>query len=305
MLYLQKDFFIQFCVRIFTNDKLFKGMMMNRKFYLLGLPLVALLATACGQKNDAASAGEDEITEFDINQKLVSAQKDYKVVTDYGTVYLELSTSIHWPEKMGGFDLSTLRDSLLNFAYSDTTSTSIREAVKKYIADTSVVDGAKDIVVVDSLPADSMTYFNTITANVLDLNEQMVTYQVVGSTFLGGAHPMTAIHPFTYDFTETTVLDNGNIYLPGTPTDSIVPIIKDALARQLGVPVKGLDRAGIWSNQLTYAGRPYIANNTLFFHYDPYEIGPYALGAVDVAVYPYEIDRFLKPSVRKLFDEGF
>ena len=36
-----------------------------------------------------------------------------------------------------------------------------------------------------------------------------------------------------------------------------------------------------------------------------HEIGPYAMGAVDVAVYPYELDAFLRPEVKKLFDQGF
>ena len=31
----------------------------------------------------------------------------------------------------------------------------------------------------------------------------------------------------------------------------------------------------------------------------------YAMGAVDVAVYPYELDAFLRPEVKKLFDQGF
>ncbi|WP_368506410.1 RsiV family protein [uncultured Duncaniella sp.] len=56
---------------------------------------------------------------------------------------------------------------------------------------------------------------------------------------------------------------------------------------------------------MTYPGIPYISGNTLYFHYDPYEIGPYAMGSVDVAVYPYEIERFLQPSVIRLFDQGF
>lgn len=116
---------------------------------------------------------------------------------------------------------------------------------------------------------------------------------------------MTTVRPFTYDFANSQVLDNSNIFRHGTPTDSIVPVIKEALARQLGVSVGGLRNAGVFADQLTYPGIPYISGNTLYFHYDPYEIGPYAMGSVDVAVYPYEIERFLQLSVIRLFDQGF
>ncbi|MCM1076539.1 MAG: DUF3298 and DUF4163 domain-containing protein [Bacteroides sp.] len=278
---------------------------MKFSYYLFGLPLVAMMVTGCGGRDAVNGDAGNVITEFDVNHKLLSANKDYRVETDYGTVYLEMSTSVQWPEKMGGNDISVLRDSIIRIAYNDTVSTSIHDAIKSYLNDTSIIDGANNIEVVDSLPPDSMTYFSGVTAGVIDLDESMVTYQITGSTFLGGAHPMTFTRPFTYDFTEKKVLDNSNIFLPGTPVDSVMPLITDALARQLGVSVRGLERAGVFVSQLTYPGNPYIVGNVLYFHYDPYEIGPFSMGAVDVAIYPYEIDHFLRPSVKALFEQGF
>lgn len=276
---------------------------MKLKYYLVGLPLIGLLAASCGNRNEVPA--DSEISEFEIHKKLLTADRSYRVVTDYGTVYLEMYTSVQWPEKFGGNDIKVLQDSVLNFAYSDTTSVSIHDAIRKYLDDTSFLEGVKEIVPVDTLPSDSMTYFSSVTGAVLDLDEGMVTYQLVSSSYLGGAHPMTATHPFTYDFAESRVLDNSNIFRPGIPTDSIVPVIREALARQLGVPVSRLKNEGVFADQLTYPGIPYISGNTLYFHYDPYEIGPYAMGSVDVAVYPYEIERFLQPSVVRLFDQGF
>ncbi len=276
---------------------------MKLKYYLVGLPLIGLMAASCGNRNETPA--DSEISEFEIHKKLLTADRSYRVETDYGTVYLEMYTSLQWPEKFGGNDIKVLQDSLLNFAYSDTTSVSIRDAINKYLDDTSFVEGVKNITPVDTLPSDSMTYFSSVTGSVLDLDEEMVTYQLVSSSYLGGAHPMTTVRPFTYDFANSQVLDNSNIFRHGTPTDSIVPVIKEALARQLGVSVGGLRNAGVFADQLTYPGIPYISGNTLYFHYDPYEIGPYAMGSVDVAVYPYEIERFLQPSVIRLFDQGF
>lgn len=281
-------------------------MLMKTKFYLLGLPVIALLAASCGRTpatvtNDTG----DGIDEFEVCQKLISGQKHYKMETDYGTVYLELMAAIQWPEKMGSADLTALQDTLKNLAFRNNNPAGIREVLKNFINNTSVVEDATDVEPVDSLPADSMTYFYSVTADVADLTEEMVTYKVVASSFLGGAHPITATRPFTYDLAQGTVLDNSNIYLPGVTNDSIMPVIKEALARQCSVPVSALERASIFVSQFNYPGRPYIVNNTLYYHYDPYEIGPYALGNIDVAVHPYAIDRFLKPSVRKLFDQEF
>ena len=280
---------------------------MKNSFLVLGAVATGLFVASCGGSRSNGASGSDEyaITEFEVNQKLVSADKNYRVDTDYGTVYLDIYTSIQWPEKLGGNNLGVLRDSLLSYAYGDTVSSSILDAVKHFLSDTSIIEGATSVVAVDSLPSDSMTYFNSATASVLDLDEEMVTYRVVCSSYLGGAHPMTTIVPFTYDFNTSKVLNADNIFLPGVSADSIMPVIVEALARQYSVPVGALEREGFFMSNLTYPGRPYIANNILFFHFDPYEIGPYSLGAIDVAVYPYELEAYLRPEIKSLFDNGF
>ncbi len=277
---------------------------MKLRHALIVTPLLALALAACSGRKEKA-APNDGITEFAVNQTLLTADSNYRIDTDYGTVYLELYTSLQWPKTMGSYEIKTLRDSILNFAYSDTVSTSAREAVSRFVHDTSIVEGARNIEPVDTLPADSMTYFNSVTASVIDLDEEMVTYQLTNSSYLGGAHPLTVIRPFTYDFAEGRVLDFASIFRPEVTADSVMPIIREALARQYSVPVNSLERAGFFVNQITYPGKPYISNNTLYFHYDPYEIGPYSLGQVDVAVYPYEVDSLLRPAVKRLFDQGF
>ncbi|MDE5690546.1 RsiV family protein [Duncaniella sp.] len=278
---------------------------MERKYCFLASAALALALTACGGSGSGRKADAGLINEFQVSEVLMTADRDYRVSMDYGDAYLELYTSIHWPERLGDNDISVLRDSLLYFAYGDTTVTDIRAAIRAYLDDTSIVEGIKTVTEVDSLPADTMTYFNNVTASVMEINEDMATYQVVSSTYLGGAHPMTSVRPFTYSFAQGQVIGLDNMFLPGVTVDSIMPVIRTALARQLSVPVDALDRGGIFVSQLTYPGKPYIASNTLYFHYDPYEIGPYALGPVDVAVYPDEVDRFLRPDVKSLFDQGF
>lgn len=276
---------------------------MKRITYFIATPLFALFLGACNG-GDRSADNVDGIAEFEINQRLLAGDKAYRVETGeaYGTVYLELSTSVQWPEKMGENDIRTLQDSIVRIAYADTSSTSIRECVKHFITNTSIIDEAGNVSEVDSFPSDSVAYFSSVTAAPIEINEDMVTYQIVNSMYLGGAHPMTATIPFTYDFAQAKVIDVNDIFVPDTPTDSIVGMITDALARQLNVSPQRLDQAGIFTNQLTYPGRPYIANNTLYFHYDPYEISPYAMGPIDVAIYPSEADNIIRPEIKKFFD---
>lgn len=280
---------------------------MKKSFYCFGVAMAALaMASSCG--NGGKSDADNRITNFEVKQAIKTADKNYKVVTDYGTVYLDLYTSIHWPEQLGDANLKVLQDSLLYFAYGDTAMNgSVDDAIVAFINDTAMVGGASEITPVDSMPeaGDNMpAYFNNVTATVLDMNEEMVTYQVTASSYFGGAHPDTYIRPFTFDMRSGKVLDVDNMFKQEA-RDSIVPLIVGALARQLDVAPANLDRAGIFTSQLTYPGAPYVANNMLYFHYNPYEIAPYSAGMIDVVVYPYEVESMLTPEARSLFDIGY
>lgn len=280
--------------------------MRNIVIWLLAVMAAAAVLVSCGNnvRNDADAVS---ITNFEIRQCIKSSDKNYKVVTSYDTIYLDIYTSIQWPEQLGEADISTLRDSLIFFAYGDTVSRTIDKAITKFMDDTSMMEDVEDIVPVDSMPdagSGIPTYFNNVMVAVTEIDEEKVTYQVTQSSYLGGAHPYTTIRPFTYDLRTGRVLTVENI-VNAQARDSIVPVIVDALARQLDVAPSRLDQAGIFTNQLTYAGMPYISNNILYFHYNPYEIAPYSAGMIDVAVYPYEMEEMLTPEALSLFDEGY
>lgn len=276
--------------------------------------LLGAAATGCGEKSATRSSDNVEITEFAVNEVIMTADKNYRVTLDGDTVYFDQYVSLLWPKSLGGADLSVLRDSLMLYSFGDTVSRNPEDAIRRFVTDTSALTGdtvgsqLKYVIEpIDSLPAgiDAMgCYFNNVTANVMEMNEEMVTYQVTASSYFGGAHPMTVIRPFTYEFETARVLDLDNMFTPEGQKE-IMPVIVNALARQLDVPVSGLDRAGIFSSQLTFPGMPYINNNILYFHYNPYDIAPYASGMIDVAVYPYEVEHLLRPEVRKLFDLGY
>lgn len=279
----------------------------------LGALVSVLLATGCG--DDKQNVDPDvTITSFDVSEQILTSDRNYRATLDGDTVYLDQYVSLHWPVKFGEADLTVLRDSLLSYCFSDTTEKNPSRAIARFVKDTSALNGDDDgadslrydIVAIDSLPDEVVEmgcYFNNVMAGILELNEEMVTYQVTASSYFGGAHPFTSSIPFTYDFETSQVLTVDSMFVQGAK-DKLMPIIVNALARQLNVPVRSLDRAGIFTSQLTEPGQPYIRNNVLYFHYNPYDIAPYALGMIDVAVYPYEVRDILKPDVLRLFDIG-
>lgn len=270
--------------------------------------VAAALASGCGGSG-SNGANDVEVTEFAVKESILTANKTYRVDMEGETAYLDQYASIHWPEELGGADLGSLRDSLMLFCFNDSTGgRDVKRSIKRFVTDTSVVgDSGVTVTPVDTLPdndGEVVCYFNNVTATVMELDEEKATYHVTQSSYLGGAHPFIIIKPFTYVFSRGEVMSVDNMFTP-EGRDSIMPVIKSALARQLDVPVSRLRRAGIFTSQLTYPGSPYIYNNIMYFHYNPYDIAPYSSGMIDVAVYPYEIEDLVQPWVRDLFDLGY
>lgn len=275
----------------------------------LAILALCALAPSCSHNKSPEAELDEHISEFEVSQTICNANRIYCMVNGGDTAYIDISASLHWPDHLGDADIKVLHDSLLRFTFGDTVSTKLHEAVRRYLTDTSIFTDGLDQAAITLTPVDSMPwgdvqgYLSNVTATVNELSEDLVTYNISSELFLGGAHPVTASHPFTFDLRNSTVLNPKNMFT--VPADSILPIVKTALARQLEVNVSNLDRAGIFTDQLTNLGYPYIAGDVIYFHYNPYDIASYAMGAIDVAVYPYEIEQYLTPQARSLFRYNF
>lgn len=267
-----------------------------------GLATAAISCSPFGGSK-APNALDENISEFEISQKLIKGERDYKLDTDFGTVYLELSSSVLWPEKLGMNDIKVLQDSLLAIAFNYPEATSVREALEHFLTDTESMPEADAIARVDSVPSDSLTYFNNLDVSVIELEESFITYSVESSVYMGGAHPISSIYPFTYDLTQGKILTFENIFKPDVKPETILPFIKQSIAYDNNVRVNNLEQAGLFSSDFTDIGLPYIKDDALYFHYNPYLIAPYSSGMIDVAVYPYDIKDYLRPEVMALFDE--
>lgn len=140
--------------------------------------LLGAMATGCGDRDKKKSDGGVEITEFAVNEVIMTADRNYRALLQGDTVYLDQYVSLLRPKSLGDADLSVLRDSLLSYCFGDTACASPEEAIRKFVSDVSVLTGEdgeesvyKNIEPVDSLPegiAGLGCYFNNVTASVTE-----------------------------------------------------------------------------------------------------------------------------------------
>ncbi|HJE38212.1 MAG TPA: DUF3298 and DUF4163 domain-containing protein [Candidatus Amulumruptor caecigallinarius] len=262
-----------------------------------------LLAACSG--NGGETAGSEEISNFEIREQLKSASKSYKLVYASGdTAYVTLSATVQWPVEFGGSDLIALRDTIIN-ALGTKSPYNIDQAMSAYVNNNELIEAGPQVTVspVDSISPmtdETNSYDIETTIKVTELNEQTVTYQIYNYSFTGGAHPNYAYIPFTYDLSAGKVLTFDMLFKPGSD-DALMTLIQEALANQLGVrdPAK-LGEAGVFTDQLFVSRNVFVSDGQIVFHYNPYEIGPYALGQMDVALAPFVIENLLTSEAKSL-----
>jgi len=264
--------------------------------------VAAIMVTACGSNVDENRSKSDGVSNFVIDETIKTASQSYAYIAEGDTTYLTLSTSLMWPEKLGDSRLATLQDSIIAGMFPGVKSgRGVDGAIRHFISDPSVVEFG-DFKAVDSLQsgmAAEMAWYVDITGKFIELNEQVATYQITSTSYAGGAHPNSSTRYFSYDLGRGRVFTVANMFKPGSEA-KLLEAIKEALAYQLGTTVDGLGNAGIFVDQLSDIGNPYLTEDAVVFHYNPYEIAPYSMGPVDVTIWSTEIEQYLTPEVIEL-----
>lgn len=133
----------------------------------------------------------------------------------------------------------------------------------------------------------------------------IVTYQLHWYSYEGGAHGLGGTIGYTFRKSDGRMFDwemLRNYYDPAQGGDPVQlsDVVKELLKKELNVKtdedLKGmllLDKDSYYSFPLP-ENKPYIVDNKVVLVYAPYEIGPYALGSIQVEIPADQIRPFLK-----------
>lgn len=253
-------------------------------------------------KNATEAAPAADITELDVSVSLMSAAKSYDIVIGQDSMHLVMSASVQWPQKMGNHDLKAFQDSILNFAFPQHTSADVKQAIASYVNDvesTGLVEaGAVVKPCKETYPDNVNNYSCDIDARLLEFTDKMMTYQIVESTYLGGAHPNTASRSITYDFVNSTLLTLSNV-IKSESLPAFADVVKRNLLQQLDMSEREFNQQML-ADQFQVGQDIFIGDGSIYVHYNAYELLPYSYGTIDVMVSPYEVRDMLTPMAQKL-----
>ncbi|MDD2961049.1 MAG: RsiV family protein [Muribaculaceae bacterium] len=277
--------------------------------FTLACSMAIVSCKSSSQKSNDNDTINVEVTNFDVNQIIKKAYKGFKCVGDttFGTgvtVYSEAHATIQWLTKFGNnTDLKALQDSIISSAFLLNTS-NVDSALIEFVAHPQ---GFKDYKLeeVDSIPAadeNARILSDNINARIVELNERFAVYKIEYDSYSGGAHPSYAAKYINYDAKENKVLTFNTIFKAGNDS-AIFNIVKSNLFDQFfAKDLKELEeKSGIFTEQIFLSHNVAISSDGIKFFYNPYEIGPWAIGVVEVTVPEYELTDFLTNEVLDIY----
>lgn len=255
---------------------------------------------------DTAKISPDSIVSvFPLQESILTVTQNYRITSsDDPTVsYLTLSTSVQWPEALGNYKIKNLRDTIINFTFGNDAPRNIKDAIKASVCDTEPYGLGGKYEKIAALPdsAGTLGYYSSRSLQLVECTDQTVTYTSSWGEFLGGAHPNSGAKPFSFVLESDQMVTLDYLFVKGYEK-TLMPKIIEALALNHSMSVQELQGA-LLGSPTEFSTNVYLLNNTIAFHYNPYEILPYSFGATDIYIIPYEIVDILTPEAKKLLLE--
>lgn len=272
--------------------------------------IVGMMSSCQGTAVDNTKGSESAETDIDsiisvfpLKECILTASESYRIKSteDPSAVYyLTLNTSVQWPESLGDHKIQNLRDSIINITFGEKAPDDIKKAIKESVTDAAQFGIGDKIEKIASIPDSiaSNEFYSNHSLQLIECTEQTVTYSAAWSEYMGGAHPNSGATPFTFILGEDRIVNMDYLFKKGSEKE-LFPKILESLAMNYSMSVEELKQALLNSPQ-SVANNVYIINNTIVFHYNPYDILPYSYGPSDAYIIPYEVSNLLTPEAKKL-----
>lgn len=269
-----------------------------------------MFVTACNNAGTGKGTESDsEILSYNISQQIKRISSVYMCPDDtiFGAdrkVYVQKNATIYWLTDMNGNTPIQLQDSVMSVAF-DTVGVSIETAMGKFASKAGdfCVTPQDKIVPMREIPNDSnaVLFDVDVEAQIIELTEKLVVYRINFQSYTGGAHGNMSNEYINYDVQNGKVLSYDDIFVPGSD-DEVYKILQEQLLSKYNVNslVELATETGIFVNDLYLTREVYITPSGISFYYNPYDIGPWALGAITIHVYEYQLAPYLTPEVRNI-----
>lgn len=241
--------------------------MRNRSSALL-TAAIALLTVACTTRPVQPQLGELTIDTL-LGRKPVVCQLTYRFTTITNATKSPALASIEQSNIGYFFELES---------FAGTAQEALETALRQMGAELTSPDGP---LIADNLPTMDAAYISVEShASIIDT---LLSYAIFQSSFTGGAHDNYGSSYHTYSLASGEELSLSDLFTPAQ-TERLNKAIRAKISEQYEAKDdQALSEAGFFPEYIAPTENFEITPSGITFHYNPYDIGCFALGVVEVS----------------------
>ena len=277
----------------------------------LSLMVVALIG--CNKQkgtviDHSEGANGGDISNYTVYEEYKTASASYLCEGDttFGkstTVYTTASISVQWPRRFGDANVKALQDTIIAHTFI-APKASIDSCIIDFVSK-PIGYGESVLKRVADVPEQSenvRVLSKNTPVKTVGFCEKYVVFKIEQDQFTGGAHPNYFANYVNYDLKNKRVLTYANIFKQGCD-DALLPILKNALLHNYYAETldEVAEKSGIFIDELFVSHKLYLTGDDIVFFYNPYDIGPWAIGTVEISVPVDELTDFMSDYGKALY----
>lgn len=169
-----------------------------------------------------------------------------------------------------GWQFDTLDVDLAVKYFVDSLASDFR-ALSSNMAEAGMYDGSND--------EELSEWFDTMNGYFVGSRKHYSSYILEYSGYSGGAHPESGVTGLVFDLLDGSQITLDDLFVPDFD-ETLGSLISAHLPESL--PEGGVE--ALFSDSVMPTGNFVLTGKSITFIYNPYEIGPYSLGAIHVSV---------------------
>ncbi len=163
------------------------------------------------------------------------------------------------------------------------------------------IKGSKDAKAADIKETPSLYSYDASYDLLINFEtEKIISFAFAAYSYTGGAHGNYSTSYLSVDINTNKIIHLKDI-MNTAGISKLQPLLEKAFRKQFQLkPDDSLTKGGLFENKLTPNNNFYITEKGIAFIYNPYEIGPYAMGEIELFISFKEIEKYLQPHFKKL-----
>ncbi len=255
-----------------------------------------------------AIAVQAQINDFEVSHVYKTASSLYEYVNDDGEKKgAMVDVALQWPAKFGDNDVSALQDTILNRAF-EYSGTDPDVAISQYLSREPGY-GDYEMTRVD-LESDTSRHLDidrlrSVHVSTIGFCERYLVYKCHYLEDGEGSHPNYFTSFINYDVFDNRMMLYNDIFKPGHEEQLLEIITQKLLDKYYASSLENLrDKTQIFIDNLFVTREIYLTGDEVVFHYNPYDIAPWATGEIEVGISFDSLFGFFTPHARQLLSMG-